>query len=88
MKIVNYKYFDLNLFNLRGKVVHVPTQSLGLINAPALPDIACYVQKKYKNGSISSDAVLARVTDLQEYSIKEADAYFGVSEDEFELKDL
>ena len=46
MKIVNYKYFDLNLFNLRGKVVHVPTQSLGLINAPALPDIACRSEER------------------------------------------
>lgn len=88
MKIVNYKHFDLNLFELRGKVVHVPTQALCLMKKPTLPDIACYIQIKQGDGSTSGDAVLARISDLQEYNIKDASKYFGVPEDCFELKDL
>lgn len=88
MKIVNYKHFDLNLFNLRGKVVHVPTQALCLMKNPPLPDIACYIQTKKGDGITSGDAALARVADLQEYNIKDAAEYFGVPEESFELKEL
>lgn len=88
MKIVNYKYFDLNLFRLRGKVVHVPTETLCLMKDPPIPHIACFVQIKHGDGTMSSDAVLEKVTDFQEYSIKEAVAFFGVPEENFELKDL
>lgn len=88
MKTVNYKYFDLNLFKLEGKVVHVPTETLCLIKNPPIPDIACYVQTKHDNGTISGDAAFEKVADLQEYSIKEAVSYFGVSEENFEIKDL
>ncbi|MEG2856281.1 hypothetical protein [Bacteroides sp.] len=88
MKIVNYKDFDLNLFKLKEKVVHVPTDSLCLMENPSLPDIACYVQIKRDNGHFSGDTVLARVSNLQEYSIKDAAEYFNVPEDFFELKEL
>ncbi|MCS2298958.1 hypothetical protein [Bacteroides ovatus] len=91
MKIVTYKILNgtLNLFKLpNGKIVHIPTEALPQLKESLIPDIACYIQVKQNNGQFKAETALARISDLQEYSIEDAVSFFEAPKDFFDLKEL
>lgn len=91
MKIVTYKISNvtLNLFKLpNGEIVHIPTEALPQLKKSLIPDIACYIQVKQNNGQFNAETALARISDLQEYSIEDAASFFEAPKKFFDLKEL